>query len=193
MTSNKSSLHPPPSLSNHWGKRPVATSLWLLGQAMLQGQKVIQEVAWIIIRVASILSKDEIATYTGYSPATIKQILLYFKQNRTVQESDRARSRGKESCKTWILRWYSIYLSFWCRLIFCQILFGSVRKQPGYYLDELQEIMNTTCGVQVSKVTVWRTLHKAGCNSRVGAKGLLRQWVRPGRDEDHHWERGLSK
>lgn len=49
-----------------------------------------------------------------------------------------------------------------CRLIFRQILFGSIRKQPDYYLDELQEIMNTTCGVEVSKATVWRTLHKAG-------------------------------
>ena len=45
---------------------------------------------------------------------------------------------------------------------FHQILFGSIKKQPDYYLDELQEIMNTTCGVQVSKATVWHTLHKAG-------------------------------
>ena len=62
---------------------------------MPQGQKVIQEVAWIIIRLASILSKDEIATYTGYSLATIKQILLYFKQHGTVQESDRGQEQRK--------------------------------------------------------------------------------------------------
>ncbi len=62
---------------------------------MPQGQKVIQEVAWIIIRLESILSKDEIATYTGYSLATIKRILLYFKQHGTVQESKRGQEQRK--------------------------------------------------------------------------------------------------
>ncbi|KAF8686593.1 hypothetical protein AX14_003833 [Amanita brunnescens Koide BX004] len=100
---------------------------------MLQGQKVIQEVAWIVIRLSSILSKDEIATYTGYSLAT-------------VWES----KRGQEQRKG---KLHDVDL---------EILFGSIRKQPDYYLDELQEIMSTTCGVEVSKATVWRTLHKAG-------------------------------
>lgn len=62
---------------------------------MPQGQKVVQEVAWIIIRLASILSKDEIATYTGYSLATIKRILLYFEQHSTVQESNRGQEQRK--------------------------------------------------------------------------------------------------
>ena len=63
--------------------------------AMPQGQKVIQEVAWIIIRLSSILSKDEIATYTGYSLATVKHILLYFEQHGTVRESKRGQEQRK--------------------------------------------------------------------------------------------------
>ena len=62
---------------------------------MPQGQKVIQEVAWIVIRLSSILSKDEIATYTGYSLATVKHILLYFEQHGTIQESKRGQEQRK--------------------------------------------------------------------------------------------------
>ena len=78
------------TMTTHWLLTKVVQFL-----AMPQGQKVIQEVAWIIIRLASILSKDEIATYTGYSLATIKWILLYFKQHKTVQESDRGQKQRK--------------------------------------------------------------------------------------------------
>ena len=146
----------------------TTTAYWLFGtgvqfSAMPQGQKVIQEVAWIIIRLASILSKDEIATYTGYSLATIKRILLYFEQHGTVQESNRGQEQRKGRLRDVDLEVMLVFIfQFRRRLIFRQILFGSIRKQPDYHLDELQEIMNTTCGVQVSKATVWWTLHKAG-------------------------------
>jgi hypothetical protein len=68
---------------------------WFL--AMPQGQRVTKEVEWIIIWLAGVLSKEEIATYTGYSLATIKHVLLYFEQHGTVRESngDKAPRKGK--------------------------------------------------------------------------------------------------
>ena len=43
-----------------------------------------------------------------------------------------------------------------------QFLLGTVEKSPDVYLDELQEMLATSCGVYVSRATVWRTLRKAG-------------------------------
>ncbi|KIJ08894.1 hypothetical protein PAXINDRAFT_48567, partial [Paxillus involutus ATCC 200175] len=37
-----------------------------------------------------------------------------------------------------------------------------IENSPDLYLDELQEMLATSCGVHVSRATVWRTLHKAG-------------------------------
>ncbi|KAF8834428.1 hypothetical protein BDN67DRAFT_868455, partial [Paxillus ammoniavirescens] len=43
-----------------------------------------------------------------------------------------------------------------------QFLLGAIQKLPDLYLDELQEMLALSCGVQVSRATVWQTLHRAG-------------------------------
>ena len=42
-----------------------------------------------------------------------------------------------------------------------QFLLGTIEKSPDLYLDELQEMLVESCGVNVSCATVWRTLRKA--------------------------------
>ncbi|KIJ06814.1 hypothetical protein PAXINDRAFT_38870, partial [Paxillus involutus ATCC 200175] len=39
---------------------------------------------------------------------------------------------------------------------------GTVEKAPDLYLDELQEMLAVSCGVQVARSTVWRTLRSKG-------------------------------
>ncbi|KAF9220151.1 hypothetical protein BS17DRAFT_715510, partial [Gyrodon lividus] len=41
-------------------------------------------------------------------------------------------------------------------------LLGTIQKAPDLYLDELKEMLAVSCGVDVSHMTVWRTLHQAG-------------------------------
>ncbi|KIJ06820.1 hypothetical protein PAXINDRAFT_91432, partial [Paxillus involutus ATCC 200175] len=41
-------------------------------------------------------------------------------------------------------------------------LLGTIRKAPDLYLDELQEMLATSCGVNVSRTTVWRALRRQG-------------------------------
>ncbi|KAH7923726.1 hypothetical protein BV22DRAFT_1014843, partial [Leucogyrophana mollusca] len=41
-------------------------------------------------------------------------------------------------------------------------LLGTVQNTPDLYLDELQEMLAVSCGVEVSRSTVWRTLQRAG-------------------------------
>ncbi|KAF8546669.1 hypothetical protein OG21DRAFT_1371241, partial [Imleria badia] len=42
-----------------------------------------------------------------------------------------------------------------------QFLLGTIEKSPDVYLDELQEMLATSCDVYVSRATVWRMLRKA--------------------------------
>ncbi|KIK22959.1 hypothetical protein PISMIDRAFT_44283, partial [Pisolithus microcarpus 441] len=43
-----------------------------------------------------------------------------------------------------------------------QFLLGTIQKAPGLYLDELQEMLVQSCGVEVSHTTIWRSLQRAG-------------------------------
>ncbi|KIJ04708.1 hypothetical protein PAXINDRAFT_24918, partial [Paxillus involutus ATCC 200175] len=43
-----------------------------------------------------------------------------------------------------------------------QFLLGTIQKTPDLYLDELREMLATSCGVDVSRATIWRTLRRAG-------------------------------
>ncbi|KIK77083.1 hypothetical protein PAXRUDRAFT_779145 [Paxillus rubicundulus Ve08.2h10] len=43
-----------------------------------------------------------------------------------------------------------------------QFLLGTIQKTPDLYLDELQEMLETSCGVDVSCAIIWRTLCRAG-------------------------------
>ncbi|KAI6033566.1 hypothetical protein BKA83DRAFT_4044741, partial [Pisolithus microcarpus] len=41
-------------------------------------------------------------------------------------------------------------------------LLGTVQNSPDLYLDELQQMLEASCGVYVSRATVWRTLCRGG-------------------------------
>ncbi|KAF9228549.1 hypothetical protein BS17DRAFT_663580, partial [Gyrodon lividus] len=60
-----------------------------------------------------------------------------------------------------------------------QFLLGTIQKAPDLYLDELKEMLAVSCGVDVSRTTVWRTLHQAGFTmkkiTRVAAERLAQK------------------
>ena len=43
-----------------------------------------------------------------------------------------------------------------------QFLFGNIQQCLDLYLDELKEILSTTCGQDVSNATIWLMLHRQG-------------------------------
>jgi hypothetical protein len=48
-------------------------------------QKISTDVQWIIIRLQSLLRKEDISAYTGVSLRSIERILKYFNTHRTVK------------------------------------------------------------------------------------------------------------
>jgi hypothetical protein len=66
---------------------------------MLRGRKISSDVQWIIIRLSSLLRKEDIAMYTGISVRSIVEILRHFNTHGTVEDSEQERKERK-----WLLR-----------------------------------------------------------------------------------------
>ena len=54
-----------------------------------------------------------------------------------------------------------------------QFLFGNIQQCPDLYLDELKEILSTTCGQDVSNATIWRLLHHQGFTMKGEHRGIV--------------------
>ena len=52
---------------------------------MARGTKIPAEVQWIVIRLSSLLKKDDIAIYTGISVRSVERILMHFHAHGTIQ------------------------------------------------------------------------------------------------------------
>jgi hypothetical protein len=52
---------------------------------MAHGCKIPVAVHWIVIRLSSLLRKEDISIYTGISLWSVEQILHYFKMHQTIQ------------------------------------------------------------------------------------------------------------
>ncbi|KIO09220.1 hypothetical protein M404DRAFT_104481, partial [Pisolithus tinctorius Marx 270] len=120
---------------------------------MPQGQKISPELQWAIVRLSSIIGKDHIAAGLDLSIRTVRHVLSHFDAHGTIPYlppmealSDEGKKKGNRH-----LRDADV-----------EFLLGTIQKVPDLYLDELQEVLATTAGVEVSRSTVWRTLHRAG-------------------------------
>jgi CRP-like cAMP-binding protein len=52
---------------------------------MARGARIPAEVQWIVIRLSSLLKKDDIAIYTGISVRSVGRILMHFQAHGTIQ------------------------------------------------------------------------------------------------------------
>jgi hypothetical protein len=54
-------------------------------QLMGQGKRIPEEVRWIIIRLSTTMTEEEVAMYTDVSVRTVRKILAYFRQTGGVE------------------------------------------------------------------------------------------------------------
>jgi hypothetical protein len=52
---------------------------------MSQGKKITPKVAWIIIRLSGILSLKDISLYAVCSVSTVRRILNYYQEHKTIE------------------------------------------------------------------------------------------------------------
>jgi transcription initiation factor IIE alpha subunit len=62
---------------------------------MTRGSKIPAEVQWIVIRLSSLLKKEDISVYTGISVRSVERILLYFHAHGTIQSRESEQGRKK--------------------------------------------------------------------------------------------------
>ncbi|KIK93042.1 hypothetical protein PAXRUDRAFT_42827, partial [Paxillus rubicundulus Ve08.2h10] len=117
---------------------------------MPQGQKTIPEMQWAVVRLAKFLDHERISICLNLSTCSIKQILAHFHQYRTIpnpgEEVVQKEKVGRRHLSD----------------IDVEFLLGMVQKTTDLYLDELQEMLQASCGMEVSCATVWRTLCRYG-------------------------------
>jgi len=102
---------------------------------------------WAIIRMAPLLTQEEIQAYTTMSPGQQKRILLRWRKTGQVKQQKDRRTYGRPRHLTPQ------------DVAFIQ---GTISKTCDTYLDELQETLRDSCGVDASAQTIWRALKRSG-------------------------------
>ncbi|KAF9228236.1 hypothetical protein BS17DRAFT_329217 [Gyrodon lividus] len=134
---------------------------------MPRGQQTTPEIQWAIVWLAKLLDHEQIGTSLNLSTCSVKQILAHFHQYGTIPNP------GKDDVpKEGVGR--RRHLSD----VDVEFLLGTVQKAPDLYLDELQEMLQVSCGTQVSCATVWKTFqiwvhdekNHTCCSRTLGAK-----------------------
>ncbi|KIK73948.1 hypothetical protein PAXRUDRAFT_45530, partial [Paxillus rubicundulus Ve08.2h10] len=117
---------------------------------MPQGQKTIPKMQWAVVRLAKFLDHEQIGICLNLSTHSVKWILAHFHQYGIIPNP------GEEVVQKEKIR--RGHLSD----VNLEFLLGTVQKTPNIYLDELQEMLQASCGTEVSCAMVWRTLCRYG-------------------------------
>ncbi|KIJ06531.1 hypothetical protein PAXINDRAFT_20276 [Paxillus involutus ATCC 200175] len=117
---------------------------------MPQGQKTSSEIQWAIIRLARMLDQDQISAALNVSNHTVQRVQAYFCAYGMVPNED---NQPEKRDRTSNRHFQDVDVEF---------LLGTIEKALDLYLDDLQEMLAVSCGVQVTCLTVWRTLHSKG-------------------------------
>ncbi|KAF8833631.1 hypothetical protein BDN67DRAFT_865147, partial [Paxillus ammoniavirescens] len=88
----------------------------------------------------------QISTALNVSNRTIQRVQAYFRAYGTVPNEDNQPEKRDRTSNRHLQ----------------DFLLGTSEKAPDLYLDELQEMLAVSCGVQVARSTVWRTLRSKG-------------------------------
>jgi len=84
----------------------------------------------------------------GVSERAIRSVISHFREHGTVNGGIPIQEEHKKNRHL--------------RDVDVEFLLGAVNQQPDLYLDELKEILEISCGVSISRSTIWRTLRRAG-------------------------------
>ncbi|KIK13389.1 hypothetical protein PISMIDRAFT_48594, partial [Pisolithus microcarpus 441] len=117
---------------------------------MRQGRKIPPEIQWGVIRLSRLLSYEQIGMCLELSTRSIRRIISHFQTYGMIPHQQEDMDHNEHKSHRHL------------RDVDVEFLLGTIRKMPDLYLDELQEMLATSCGVEVSRATVWRTLHWAG-------------------------------
>jgi transposase len=142
----------------------TSTKIHHLCQLMAKGKAVPKSIRWIVVRLSTTMTEDEISMYTDIGVRTVQKILVHFKQTGNVGELQKMRPQLHRS-----LCDFDIQVRHNC-FVYSQImtdahwqyLHTTLNKTPDLYLDELRLELEQMCGVSVSMSTIWRTLVKSG-------------------------------
>jgi transposase len=127
------------------------------------GKPVSEDVQWIIIRLSTAMSRENIAMYTGISHRKIDSILSTFNKHGTVKSTTRQKRHTYASLCDDDIEVLPIYLLCTTSISNAtQHLRRTMESTPDLYLDELRQDLELHNGKSVSTSTIWRTLRKAG-------------------------------
>jgi len=117
---------------------------------MPRGHQTIPEIQWAVVRLSKLLDHEQIAMSVNISTRSVKRVLAHFHQYGTIPNPGEDVVRKERVGRR--------HLSD----VDVEFLLGTVQKTPDLYLDELQEMLQATCGTDISRATVWRTLCRYG-------------------------------
>ncbi|KAK7035009.1 hypothetical protein R3P38DRAFT_2518806 [Favolaschia claudopus] len=116
---------------------------------MPKGVSISESTCWTVVRMLVCnKSPEEIRAWTDVSPRQQRRIFKRWKDTADVNTT-----RGDSIARGRPRKLTSQDVAF---------LQGSVDTTCDTYLDELQESLETICGAEVSKATIWRTLRRKG-------------------------------
>jgi transposase len=148
-----------PSSRDHFGNStfnlPTPTT-------MPQGKQVSDEIQWIVVRLNTAMSTDDIAAYTDLSERKVRDILVHFKQTGEVKGSNHSRPKLHRTLCDYDIEVFSQFSAPVSFHSSAQHLFNTLNNMPDLYLDELRLELLETCGVSVSLKTIWKTLRRGG-------------------------------
>jgi transposase len=129
----------------------------------MKGKEVSEDLCWVIVRMEPLLSRGDIETYTGVSKRNIRRILARWRSTGEVKARKDRRLRGRPrhltsddvAVSTGSLNFVSLLRKF-------KFIHGSLNRHCDTYLDEIQEGLLETCGVEASVTNIWRAMRRSG-------------------------------
>jgi transposase len=140
-------------------RQPAERSLLLASM----GKPILEEIQWIIVRLSTTMSREDIAMYTGVSERKVDDVLSTFNRDGTVKVYTRQTSHTYRSlCDEDVqVSSFCLYTQQLLKLA-TQHLFQTLEATPDLFLDELCQDLELQTGKSVSISTIWRTLRRAG-------------------------------
>ena len=147
---------------------------------MAKGKAIAEAVRWIIIRLSTTMTEEEISMYTDIGVRSIQRILAHFRQNGGI---DTPKLRGPRLHKSITdydieVQYHLLLMAFSnLRDVHIQYMHNMLERTPDLYLDEMRLEMQEVCGILLSLPTIWRTLVRSGYTMKKAQSHLLLQFL----------------
>jgi hypothetical protein len=132
---------------------------------MAQGKAIPEVVQWIIIRLSTMFSAEEISMYTDVGTRKVSGIIAHFNRTGDIILSCRSKRQVHKTLCDYDIEVCStlpLPMALLTDHCYTQHLLATLSHTPDLYLEELRQDLVQRCGVSVSESTIWRTLIKGG-------------------------------